>query len=117
MRGRAPGRATRARRPAPEGCRGRSGCARRGVVAVGAPPGRGDRNRRLPPGLAPKRRGGHCRQSPGEPAAMTADGGYALLPTARRDVPAPAAAEQVVETLRAGLALAGTGGVLAATRQ
>src|SRR4051812_19170825 len=48
---------------------------------------------------------------------MTADPSFAILPRARRDVPAPAAAEQVVETLRADLVLTGTGGVLAAARQ
>src|SRR5438309_6522786 len=117
MRGCAPGGAPGARRPAPEGCRGRSGCAHRGPVAVGAPARRSDRDGWVPPGLAPEWRGGHCGQPPGKPARMTTDGGFALLPRARRDVPAPAAAEQVVETLRADLALAGTGGVLAAARQ
>ena len=45
---------------------------------------------------------------------MSAERSSALLGRARRDVPAPAAAEQVVEALRVDLALAGSGGVLAA---
>lgn len=48
---------------------------------------------------------------------MTTELTSALLGRARRDVPAPAAAEQVVQALRADLALAGSGGVLAAARQ